>query len=957
MPTIHFSKTAFSRSTERTLLTGVSILLLLLLVRLYVNLRPQLQEAEQAYTAGTTIQLDAHLDKKQLRQMLLEGNYVESDQDLTFLVSQLSSKLQTVGELDNLGALNKKSFSIQANEADTQGGALYHSNFLASLYRLGFDSTLYANELRHPRSYPAVINLGAADGYRMQGEVINYQTQKPLKGVLVRLQQHIPQASQRIPMVQYARTDEHGNYTFEGLPPHQAYSVLPLLPGYEFGMSQGTSDLGSNKTRLDFKAKPHTMRLLDGGLYQQLKDNNAFTVRTPRTFRSQLAFWSLLLWGAFWLVHVGWVLRRFEGDMFLLPLIMLLSGLSFLMMLSIQDPLRDTFRADDVVQGILLGLGVLFLLSQANVARFYVSRYFDPLATRFIKTAFQPIGWTWLLAAFSLMALVVLFGTGPEGSGVKVNLSILGVSFQPSEITKLLVVVFFAGYFAANAEWLRHVLSIRWRLQNNLRIFVGFVLLLGIYLLLGDMGPALVLCLTFLIFYAVARNELAILIAGVSLYALLLWGLSRLVDSHDKLTFSAATFLYLAAWWAYGSFKKDFKETPLFGVLLIAAFVFGESLPFGFAQRLADRNDMFRNLWDNQLYGGDQVAHGVWALSSGGWFGQGLGKGAPQLIPANHTDMILPSIGEELGWMGLLAIFISMGVLLHRSLLIARRAGQPFAFYLCAGIAVVTGVQFLLIALGSIGSLPLTGISVPLLSYGKVAMALQIGAFGIILGVSNRAGVPVQQQYIQQQYDTILVTGSMAFSVSFLYAMAVLAYYQVINANEFVVKPALVVSRMGERIFSYNPRIHLLTRHIEAGTIYDRNGYVLATSQKSLLKTKKELLLQAGAQPAHLKKLLSKRLTRYYPFGNQLLFWTGDYNKRLLWNETNGYAAEYRHLAALRGFETKPTEQVTEVTALAKAYQEMGDIEGARELLQEVVNEGDALQRETALALLSGLRE
>lgn len=606
----------------------------------------------------------------------------------------------------------------------------------------------------------------------------------------------------------------------------------------------------------------------------------------------------------------------------MLPLLMLLSGVSFVMMLSIQDPLLDTFRADDVVQGVMMGLAALFLFSQVNVARFYVSKYFDYLATRLGKNTFQQTGWTWLLLAFGLMLLVVLFGTGPEGSGVKVNLSLLGFSFQPSEITKFMVVVFFAGYFTANTEFLRQIPSIQWRFKNNLRIFIGFLLLLSIYLVLGDMGPALVLCLTFLIFYAVARNELGMMLLGVSLYSALIWGLSKVVDSHDKWPFVAATVLYLLAWWAYGFFKKDFKETPLFTVLLIAVFIFGEAMPFNFAQRLAGRNDMFRNNWDNQLYGGDQVAHGIWSLASGGWFGQGLGKGFPNVMPANHTDMILPSIGEELGLFGLIAIFLCVGILLHRSLLIARRAGQPFTFYLCAGIAVVTGAQFMLIASGSLGSLPLTGVSVPFLSYGRVAMAINIAAFGLIISSSNQVGEPIQQKYIQDNYDNIIVTGSVAFSIGLLKLVGLLAFYQVIKSSEFIVKPALVINRMGERMYSYNPRIRLLTQKLEAGTIYDRNGQVLATSNKTFIKEQKEQLLQAGAQAKHLKMLLTTRQKRYYPFGNQLLFWLGDYNKHLLWGETNGYAAEYRHLAALRGFETTPPDQSNEVVSSSKTFRE-----------------------------------
>ena len=164
--------------------------------------------------------------------------------------------------------------------------------------------------------------------------------------------------------------------------------------------------------------------------------------------------------------------------------------------------------------------------------------------------------WTWLYVAIVLMILLLAFGTGPEGSGVKVNL----LFFQPSEITKYLVLLFFAGYFTKNATYLRHIPSVQWRLSNFWQIFVSFAFLLGIYLILGDMGPALVLCFTFLIFYASVRGELREMLIGATIYGLLLTTISYL-NLHDKLVYLVVTVLYIILWVAYGYFKKDFKES------------------------------------------------------------------------------------------------------------------------------------------------------------------------------------------------------------------------------------------------------------------------------------------------------------------------------------------------------------------------------------------------------------
>ena len=102
--------------------------------------------------------------------------------------------------------------------------------------------------------------------------------------------------------------------------------------------------------------------------------------------------------------------------------------------------------------------------------------------------------------------------------------------------------------------------------------------------------------------------------------------------------------------------------------------------PFEFTQRLADRNGMFNNMWENKLVGGDQVAHGVWALNSGGFLGQGPGNGFSNVMPAHHTDMMLQSIGEELGFVTIIVIFIAFGILLYRVILSARRTENLLCF-------------------------------------------------------------------------------------------------------------------------------------------------------------------------------------------------------------------------------------------------------------------------------------
>jgi hypothetical protein len=142
----------------------------------------------------------------------------------------------------------------------------------------------------------------------------------------------------------------------------------------------------------------------------------------------------------------------------------------------------------------------------------------------------------------------------------------------------------------------------------------------------------------------------------------------------------ASSFIFLIIWINIDLFFAILPNGTEYSEAKWVVFIFGEVLPY-VGDRLNDRNSIYSNIWDNQVYGGDQIAQGIWSLSSGGFGGQGLGQGNPNVVPAFHTDMIFTSIGEELGWIGLVLIILCFAILLHRTLLIGRRAGNPFALY------------------------------------------------------------------------------------------------------------------------------------------------------------------------------------------------------------------------------------------------------------------------------------
>src|SRR5204863_8901120 len=196
--------------------------------------------------------------------------------------------------------------------------------------------------------------------------------------------------------------------------------------------------------------------------------------------------------------------------------------------------------------------------------------------------------------------------------------------------------------------------------------------------------------------------------------------------------------------------KKKLSESAVMALVVVSGFLLLDKIPVlakiipGPIQRLVDRKAIWSDAWNNQVYGGDQVANGIWAISTGGVTGQGAGEGFAKTIPEAHTDMILPSMGEEFGWAGIIAVFILFLIYLHRSIIIGRHSGRPFLFYVCAGIGISTFVQFLLIAGGSIGALPLSGVALPFMSYGGSSLIANMLAAGFLLSASNVQGSPVQ---------------------------------------------------------------------------------------------------------------------------------------------------------------------------------------------------------------------
>src|SRR5471032_604380 len=156
----------------------------------------------------------------------------------------------------------------------------------------------------------------------------------------------------------------------------------------------------------------------------------------------------------------------------------------------------------------------------------------------------------------------------------------------------------------------------------------------------------------------------------------------------------------------------------------------------GQPRTVVQRIDMWLAPSDNDVHGGDQLAHALWAFSTGGPYGSGPGWGDPEMIPAGNTDLVLPAIGEEWGFLGVAAVFLLFGFLVSRALRAAVLAETHFGFFLGLGLASLIAFEMLLITSGVLGALPRSGVVSPFLSSGNTAMLANFLVFALLASIS-----------------------------------------------------------------------------------------------------------------------------------------------------------------------------------------------------------------------------
>ena len=287
---------------------------------------------------------------------------------------------------------------------------------------------------------------------------------------------------------------------------------------------------------------------------------------------------------------------------------------------------------------------------------------FGPVFTNFRRMA--AIKYLWVLLSLVLFGMLLAFGQ--EVNGARLWIRIGAIQYEPVELIKLFIVFFLAAYLAETADVIAAARP--WSIRANLKylgpLILGWGLSMAILVLQRDIGMAALLLATF----------------AVLLYA----GTRRI----DLLVGSCALFVGVA-FWAMHHYSY-----------------------------VSTRIAVWRNPFADPLGAGYQASQGYYSLAAGGLFGTGYRLGHPGFIPAAATDYVYAAISEEFGLIGALIVLGLFLLLVYRILAIAASQPDLYAGLLAVGLSATLAFQVFIIVGGVIGLFPLTGITLPFISYG-----------------------------------------------------------------------------------------------------------------------------------------------------------------------------------------------------------------------------------------------
>jgi cell division protein FtsW (lipid II flippase) len=398
------------------------------------------------------------------------------------------------------------------------------------------------------------------------------------------------------------------------------------------------------------------------------------------TIDTTLVFLGAVLSGLVFALHIAMRFVARDADPFILPIVTLLNGIGIAMIYRIDIALGDVGWESASVRQIVwsalaIGCALAVIFAFRNHRILFRYTYISGLL------------------AVVLLLLPLVPGLGREVSGARVWIGLGSfATFQPGEIAKIALAVFFAGYLVRNRDTLsmvgRKFLGMRFpRLRDLGPILVFWALSMSVIIFQRDLGTALLYFGLFLVMLYIATSRLSWVVLGLTLFL---------------------------------------------GGALIAS------------QALTYVNGRFTNWLDafNQdIYNADggsfQLVQGLFGLAKGGLVGTGLGQGRPDITPVPQSDYIIASLGEELGLAGIFAILALYLLFVARGFRIGFAGQDDFGKLLGVGLSFVVALQCFIVIGGVTRVIPLTGLTTPFLAAGGSSLVANWIIAALLLRLSD----------------------------------------------------------------------------------------------------------------------------------------------------------------------------------------------------------------------------
>lgn len=376
----------------------------------------------------------------------------------------------------------------------------------------------------------------------------------------------------------------------------------------------------------------------------------------------------------------------------------------------------------------------------------------------------------WLSIGLGLTALTFVFGVFPGGEGPRLWLGCCGIYFQPSEPLKLLLIIYLAAYLA-----------------GQLYITFSFAQLLTPTLILAGAAIGML----------IAQRDLGTATLIIIIYT---------------------TMVYLAS---------GRRRVLLISLLTLIAASIAGYYTFSVIQL---RIDAWIDPWADPAGKSYQLVQSFIAVATGRVFGTGPGLGSPGLVPLAQSDFIAAAISEESGLLGLVGILLLIGIFVFRCLIIGLRAGNNFHRWLASGLGLYFAIQSILIIGGNLRLLPLTGVTLPFVSYGGSSLVTSFTALGLLLVISS-VEVPVTPE-IPRLQPYLVTSGLVAAG---LLALSLTAGWWAIARSDSL------------QFRTDNLRWTVHSRYVPRGSLLDRSNKPIAVTEgKSGGLTRKVLYPQLG---------------------------------------------------------------------------------------------------------------